>query len=86
MYDRIQDKKQFSEMEAARVCRRLLSAVHHFHSHGYMHRDIKPENILLVSKNSNVDIRVADFGQSVPIRPGKDSFQKEFMNTVFVII
>lgn len=71
LYDRIQKLKRFSEMEAARICRRLLSAVHHFHSHGFIHRDIKPENILLHSRDSNVDIRLADFGQAVPVRPGK---------------
>lgn len=70
MYDRIQDRKQYSEMEAARVCRRLLSAVHHFHSLGFMHRDIKPENVLLISRDSNVDIRVADFGQAVEVKEG----------------
>jgi len=28
----------------------------------YFYKDLKPENLLLINKESNVDIKVADFG------------------------
>jgi len=32
------------------------------HSKGIVHRDLKPENLLLKSKNSDSEIKIADFG------------------------
>merc|ERR1712113_941136 len=37
-------------------------AVEFMHGRGVMHRDLKPENVVLVSPDSDVDIKVCDFG------------------------
>lgn len=62
LYDRIQQKKFYSEADTKLLIKNLLEAVAYIHSKGIMHRDLKPENILLVSKVSNTDIKVSDFG------------------------
>lgn len=43
----ITKKKAFSEEEASKIIKGLLSAVEHVHSKNYVHRDLKPENILI---------------------------------------
>jgi len=62
LYDRIQSKVCYPEHEAKIIVRNLLEAVAFIHSKGIMHRDLKPENILLVSKISDTDIKISDFG------------------------
>lgn len=62
LYDRIQAKNNYPESEAKLCCYNLLEACSYIHTKGIMHRDLKPENILLVSKVSNTDIKISDFG------------------------
>jgi hypothetical protein len=47
LYDRILEKKCFSEAEARQVARGLLEALQYMHSQNIAFRDVKPENILL---------------------------------------
>merc|ERR1719356_679289 len=62
LYDRIQQKHFYPEPEAKILVRNLLEACTYIHSRGIMHRDLKPENVLLVSKVSNTDVKISDFG------------------------
>jgi len=62
LYDRIQQKQFYPELEAKTLIKNLLEAIGFIHSRGIMHRDLKPENILLASKVSNTDIKISDFG------------------------
>jgi len=62
LYDRVQQRQHYTEQEAKVTCRNLLDAVAYVHGKGIMHRDLKPENILLVSKASNTDVKISDFG------------------------
>ncbi|KAG9333536.1 hypothetical protein JZ751_011416 [Albula glossodonta] len=43
LLERIRKKQHFSETEASRIMRRLVSAVSHMHDVGVVHRDLKPE-------------------------------------------
>lgn len=52
----------YSEKEASEVTARLLDAIKHLHAVGIVHRDIKPENILLEGADSDVDVKLSDFG------------------------
>uniref|UniRef100_A0A8D8Y790 non-specific serine/threonine protein kinase n=1 Tax=Cacopsylla melanoneura TaxID=428564 RepID=A0A8D8Y790_9HEMI len=63
LLDRIRKKGRcgFSESEASRIMRQLVSAVHFMHSRGVVHRDLKPEN-LLFSDLAGDNIKVVDFG------------------------
>uniref|UniRef100_L7M026 non-specific serine/threonine protein kinase n=1 Tax=Rhipicephalus pulchellus TaxID=72859 RepID=L7M026_RHIPC len=62
LLDRIRGRTHFTESEARRIFRRLVSAVHHMHSRGVVHRDLKPENLLFTDNSDNATIKVVDFG------------------------
>lgn len=61
LFDRIVQQERYTEVDARRVMRRLLSAVHYLHQNkNIVHRDLKPENILCGSNPTHV--KLADFG------------------------
>jgi serine/threonine protein kinase len=62
LFDRVVKKKHYPEHEAKKVMTQILQAMAYLHEKNIAHRDIKPENILLVSKHSDVDIKLTDFG------------------------
>jgi serine/threonine protein kinase len=73
------DSNPYTEKEVAHIAGQLFLALDCIHKHNYAHFDIKIENILLVSKSSDTDIKVIDFGfvNYIPSKPGyidPDSF------------
>lgn len=64
LFDRIQKKKHFSEQDAAKYMRQVMSAVSYCHSKNIVHRDLKPENIIFSSSEEGADLKVIDFGTS----------------------
>jgi serine/threonine protein kinase len=51
--------KRASAREAARMCRKIASALEHAHGQGVIHRDIKPGNILVDAQG---EPHLTDFG------------------------
>ena len=41
------------------------------HDKGIIHRDLKPENLILASKDTDDNLKIADFGLASFIEPGK---------------
>lgn len=68
LFDKIIDKLQngtiFTEREAAKIFKQVISAIHYCHKAGICHRDLKPENLLLVNKNDDSPVKIIDFGLS----------------------
>jgi len=62
LFDRIVKKSYYNEMEARGVCKILFEAMKYCHSKNIAHRDLKPENLLLMTKDNDSDIKIADFG------------------------
>lgn len=62
VFDRIVAMNHYTELDARDLARELLSAVAYMHERGVAHRDLKPQNLLLVSKEDNSAVKVADFG------------------------
>ena len=65
LFDRIIERGNYSEKEAAKIVKQILEAVKYLHSQGVVHRDLKPENLLVRDKaKTNLHIFAADFGLS----------------------
>lgn len=62
LLERIRRKQHFSETEASRIMRKLVSAASHMHDVGVVHRDLKPENLLFTDESENSEIKIIDFG------------------------
>ncbi|KAM0882655.1 hypothetical protein ACQ4PT_032166 [Festuca glaucescens] len=71
LFDRITAKGNYSERQAAAVCRDVLTVVHVCHFMGVIHRDLKPENFLLASPADDAPLKAIDFGLSIFIEEGK---------------
>lgn len=63
LFDRITERKRFSEVDAAEAVWQMLLALNYIHSHGIVHRDVKLENFLYDSKGSD-HLKLIDFGFS----------------------
>ncbi|KAL9233403.1 hypothetical protein vseg_008412 [Gypsophila vaccaria] len=73
LFDRIVEKGQYSEREAARLMKTIVSVVEACHSLGVIHRDLKPENFLFKNSSEGSPLQTIDFGLSVFYQPG-DTF------------
>lgn len=62
LFDRIQAKQSYSELEASELIRDLASGINYLHNIGIVHRDLKPENLIYVTKDNNSPIKITDFG------------------------
>ena len=47
----------------------MLEALAYIHKNKVVHRDLKPANIILMSKDNDYDVRIADFGLATFIKP-----------------
>ncbi|XP_015582464.1 serine/threonine-protein kinase ATG1t isoform X5 [Ricinus communis] len=56
---------------ARRLMQQLGAGLEILHSHHIIHRDLKPENILLSGQFADVVLKIADFGLSRRVQPGK---------------
>ena len=85
LFDVIVSQGFFSELDAARIMKQLLSAVNFLHSKNIVHRDLKPENIMLTSKpvNNKFEIKIIDFGTAKIFDPRYK--MSEFIGTSYYI-
>jgi len=63
LFDRVHERKIFSERDAAGTTNQMLLAVNYLHSHGIVHRDLKLENFLYERKDADF-LKLIDFGFS----------------------
>eukprot|EP00980_Cylindrotheca_fusiformis_P030184 scaffold24525_cov162-Cylindrotheca_fusiformis.AAC.1 len=64
LLNRILEKEVYTENEARDCCRHIFEAVKYCHGKRIAHRDIKLDNLLLVEKNNEATLKLADFGFS----------------------
>jgi serine/threonine protein kinase len=62
LLDRVTEKEFYTEREARKTCNILFQAMDYIHKKKIAHRDIKPENVLLVNRDDDTTIKIADFG------------------------
>nr|ATD14371.1 calcium-dependent protein kinase 1 [Besnoitia besnoiti] len=70
LFDEIISRKRFSEVDAARIIRQVLSGITYMHKNKIVHRDLKP-NLLLENKSKDANIRIIDFGLSTHFEASK---------------
>lgn len=58
LFDRLRQRSQFNEKEAAYLMKSLISAVQFIHSQGIVHRDLKPENILFSDNTLQAKVKI----------------------------
>ncbi len=71
LFDRIVESGTFSEKDASRLSRSIISATKYLHELGIVHRDLKPENLLYTDRSPQAEIKVADFGLSKFVQAGE---------------
>jgi len=62
LFDRIVERGNYTEADAAKLIGDLCTALHYLHSKHIVHRDLKPENLLYADKRDDAPIKLADFG------------------------
>ncbi|KAJ5083977.1 Calcium/calmodulin-dependent/calcium-dependent protein kinase [Penicillium alfredii] len=62
LFDRICDYGKFTEKDASQTIRQVLDAVNYLHKRNIVHRDLKPENLLYLTRASDSQLVLADFG------------------------
>eukprot|EP01038_Epipyxis_sp_PR26KG_P008075 gene8075-10938_t len=67
LFDRIVQRQFYNENEARNLVVILLNAIKYCHDRNVVHRDLKPENLLLMSKEDDADMKLADFGFAVQV-------------------
>jgi len=64
LFDKIVEKKSYSEKDACTVVTHILNAILYLHQINIAHRDLKPENLLIKSSNDDTHVMISDFGLS----------------------
>ncbi|XP_008208483.1 ribosomal protein S6 kinase 2 beta [Nasonia vitripennis] len=69
LLDRMLQRRNFTEAEAAEVTYTITSVVHYLHENGVVHRDIKPSNILYAKTGFNPStLCICDLGFAKQLR------------------
>jgi serine/threonine protein kinase len=68
LFDYVVQKGTLTELEAAKIVRKVTSAIAYMHGQNFIHRDLKPENLLLKKTPKGpydeIDVKIIDFGLS----------------------
>eukprot|EP00977_Amphora_coffeiformis_P006560 scaffold1404_cov166-Amphora_coffeaeformis.AAC.27 len=83
LFDRIGEKKSYSEADARDLIVKMLKAVAYCHVRKIAHCDMKPKNLLLMSDDNDSFIKLADFGFAARVHEPK-SLTKQCGTPFFV--
>jgi len=82
LFDKIKELKKFSEVEAAKIMKTIISAIGHCHEKNIVHRDLKPENIVFRTEERK-ELVIIDFGDAKIIE--EDAVYEDFVGTAFYL-
>ncbi|KAI9015495.1 kinase-like domain-containing protein [Hyaloraphidium curvatum] len=77
LFDRIVERKRFTERDAAIIMATVINAVAYLHDppHLIIHRDLKPENLLFLTKENDSPMVLVDFGISKVLTSPEDQLK-----------
>mmetsp|Transcript_44484 Transcript_44484/g.107160 ORF Transcript_44484/g.107160 Transcript_44484/m.107160 type:complete len:815 (+) Transcript_44484:164-2608(+) len=81
LFDRLVENGAYSELDASRLMREVVSAMNFLHGIGLVHGDLKPENLMLSQTHTSPIIKVVDFGCSELVDQPMPSTQQERNST-----
>ena len=61
LYERIEDKKRFTEEETVIIIKQVLQAVFYLHGRGICHRNLSPESVFIHQGDNGLSVRVGGF-------------------------
>ena len=64
LFTRIQEKKRYSERDAALVLKQIVEGIQYLHENKIAHCDLKPDNFLFANGADDADLKIIDFGMS----------------------
>ncbi|CAG9332760.1 CDPK1_58 [Blepharisma stoltei] len=64
LFEKLTKQRRFTEKQAAKYLRDIMSALNYCHKQGIVHRDIKPENLVFEFPDDNSNLKVIDFAIS----------------------
>lgn len=70
LFDAIIANEFYSEQDAGKLIKQIVTTVDFLHTKNIVHRDLKPENLLFRDKQSQV-LKLIDFGIATIMEPGK---------------
>jgi len=62
LFDIIEKKGNFTEKDACKIMKQLMSAICYSHQNNIIHKDLKPENILMDKDKDELAIKIIDWG------------------------
>ena len=71
LFDRIGQKKNYTENDARTLCRKMLESIRFCHANSVAHRDMKPKNLLLVDEDDDCAIKVSLLMMMIDIVKGE---------------
>lgn len=69
LFERLAERRWYSEFDAARVARQMLDAVSYLHSQNICHRDLKLENWIYENPTQEARLKLCDFGFGQIVEP-----------------
>ena len=84
------DRLPYTEDEASKIVRQVVSAISYMHGKNIVHRDIECSNILYSTSHENSEVKLVDFGsatelETIPNHPGAFKFLKEKTGSLSVM-
>eukprot|EP00457_Paulinella_chromatophora_P001478 gb/GEZN01001480.1/.p1 GENE.gb/GEZN01001480.1/~~gb/GEZN01001480.1/.p1 ORF type:complete len:657 (-),score=65.58 gb/GEZN01001480.1/:888-2858(-) len=83
LYDRIAEKKRFSENEARKTFTQVVQGVKYLHDHKIAHCDLKPDNILFQDNSEDSPPKIIDFGMASHLK--QRQYLSHFTGTSYYI-
>eukprot|EP00586_Coscinodiscus_wailesii_P005068 CAMPEP_0172488816 /NCGR_PEP_ID=MMETSP1066-20121228/18538_1 /TAXON_ID=671091 /ORGANISM="Coscinodiscus wailesii, Strain CCMP2513" /LENGTH=517 /DNA_ID=CAMNT_0013256285 /DNA_START=71 /DNA_END=1624 /DNA_ORIENTATION=+ len=79
------ERAPYTEAQAARITRQILSAVAHMHKYKVVHRDLKMDNIMFENKEPDAVIKVIDFGLATKYLSDEYRVMRDRVGTVYTM-